>query len=1139
MTSLVASLFRKAFPRMHAPYSSLKDTLTGFSQAKDESAIKLPLWQPIYLSRLVYTSFIAIFILLVLTVETLLYVSNRNYGLASSVISLHYLWTYGPTALLTLIASFWARVDYQIKSTAPWSQMAKGPTSSQQSVLLDYVSRSQPSSVYHAAKNKDYAVVASSLVSLILLLATVISTSLIILSPVRVPNKQIGVTLKTEFVEKMDSQEAFDLVYPTLLASIVHNISLPDGISRNSAYQDVEANSRNVSIFRTTVDAFFPDLSCERAVASPAGAQYDSRSFGLRSTNFEMNVECDDVAYTATNNSICTTPGPCKKSSNDLCFGLVVSTIKVLTPATNDGTGDKNGQFVILKENSFICKSSYEIRPTRLVRNGKDTDLLSIPHALTRQLGSLNSSDILQRHSSPFQIDSDPVAWISAVPIHLDPYTQLLYYVTNNTQSKLSFPSSLKSLYSGDSIAQLVQSHYQHYAAIYARLSVMEPSRTPSKGLATISENRLLVQNIPTQAMTALLLTSALLTGAIWSLHSRLSFPQNPNTIISISAILAHNPLANHLTGLGGASSRALRDALNCWKYRVWLEGDTSSANFTKPLFSAERQPSSENDIIAQHAKPAKFRALSLSTTPRLLALASITSILVTLEILLRKSQRDTGVGNVPSQRLVLQFWTILPSLLSTFVGMYCASMDFDTRAQAPLLRLTNGISYEGQLELDLLDRYITQVLLAEARTRSFDAMASTVALIVTSFFTVFSASLFYTATSFSETGVEVGVNSLIYYPTGSSSSVHPFIGTYPGFDTGTLVLLKNASYPAFSYEDLVFPGLKTTNRVESNTMLQTTIPAVRIDFGECRLYSGSDIRTKFIEQGDDDLNVNGPLVKIEVLPEKGCQLVESFEWTLNPQYFGFLNSGCSRQLWIWGARSNTSQEDDDSLPVTTFALGCNDTLVSFDSQTMIIDERDPPEQNTSTVTDLGSLQSTYRLDFSSSVPFLRMADAIRFQFKVLFAQYISANWRFASLSNQVPSDSSKIFPNLNETTILKATAKNPAGRDRIIQDAASTRILQALFGITLICLATNWYLMRNIIALPRSPTTIGNWMALFADGNLDNYLPVGAARMSHEDLFRWYFEENAKFFFGYRKSPKTEDQVLGIYVTKGDSTVG
>ncbi|KAI1154017.1 hypothetical protein F4825DRAFT_448949 [Nemania diffusa] len=96
-----------------------------------------------------------------------------------------------------------------------------------------------------------------------------------------------------------------------------------------------------------------------------------------------------------------------------------------------------------------------------------------------------------------------------------------------------------------------------------------------------------------------------------------------------------------------------------------------------------------------------------------------------------------------------------------------------------------------------------------------------------------------------------------------------------------------------------------------------------------------------------------------------------------------------------------------------------------------------------------------------------------------------------------------------------------------------STRILQSLLATTLICIVANWYLIRNAIVLPRSPTTIGNWMAFLGDGNLDDYLPVNAAQMQLKDLSRWYFGQNARFYFGYTKSPKSGDQVFGIYVTK------
>ena len=58
-------------------------------------------------------SLIVVFSVLIVSVEVLRYVSNNNYGLATSHQTLHYLWTYGPTAILTLIASFWSRVECQ------------------------------------------------------------------------------------------------------------------------------------------------------------------------------------------------------------------------------------------------------------------------------------------------------------------------------------------------------------------------------------------------------------------------------------------------------------------------------------------------------------------------------------------------------------------------------------------------------------------------------------------------------------------------------------------------------------------------------------------------------------------------------------------------------------------------------------------------------------------------------------------------------------------------------------------------------------------------------------------------------------------------------------------------------------------
>lgn len=86
-----------------------------------------------------------IFILFTVAIEVLLFISNKNYGIATALSSQHYLWTYGPTAMLTLVAAGWNKVCYQCKVLAPWVRLSKhGQGAFSQTVLLDYVSAFEP-----------------------------------------------------------------------------------------------------------------------------------------------------------------------------------------------------------------------------------------------------------------------------------------------------------------------------------------------------------------------------------------------------------------------------------------------------------------------------------------------------------------------------------------------------------------------------------------------------------------------------------------------------------------------------------------------------------------------------------------------------------------------------------------------------------------------------------------------------------------------------------------------------------------------------------------------------------------------------------------------------------------------------------
>jgi hypothetical protein len=54
-----------------------------------------------------------------------------------------------------------------------------------------------------------------------------------------------------------------------------------------------------------------------------------------------------------------------------------------------------------------------------------------------------------------------------------------------------------------------------------------------------------------------------------------------------------------------------------------------------------------------------------------------------------------------------------------------------------------------------------------------------------------------------------------------------------------------------------------------------------------------------------------------------------------------------------------------------------------------------------------------------------------------------------------------------------------------VLQDRASTRVLQALLACVLVLVLVGWVVMHETDVLPRAPTTIASVVALLAGGNL------------------------------------------------------
>lgn len=78
-------------------------------------------WLHWSLRRSTFISFAATLVVLIITLGILNLYSNRNNGICTAGERQHYVWTYLPTAVFTLLAAVWSNTDYRAKQMQPWA----------------------------------------------------------------------------------------------------------------------------------------------------------------------------------------------------------------------------------------------------------------------------------------------------------------------------------------------------------------------------------------------------------------------------------------------------------------------------------------------------------------------------------------------------------------------------------------------------------------------------------------------------------------------------------------------------------------------------------------------------------------------------------------------------------------------------------------------------------------------------------------------------------------------------------------------------------------------------------------------------------------------------------------------------------
>ncbi|KAJ0120040.1 hypothetical protein J7T55_000893 [Diaporthe amygdali] len=415
-----------------------------------QKVIKSSSWRPMYLTPASLALFSTVFLACLASVQTVFAISNRNRGLSGENDVLHrVLWSYGPVAILTLVSSFWARLETQAKTTSSWLSMARGNTRACQSLLLDYTSQLQPISVISALRYKDYTVAAATIASLLLKILLVLATSLITLSPATVVKQHnISLNLKSEFVDNSNGILANGSLASVYFASMMNfNTTLPQGVSDTYAYQLVESDLLDTpSTLNTTVDGFLGEIDCEPANLYPNGL-----ALNISKSTFLWGYDHND--------SIPITAGSCSFQvyPNRVLSGLDGEIedgdyiVGLQSGVCNDSDSKDNHRLAIIvaslamsgediitfaRSNCLICTPTYRILPLDLSAQGPDRLLRPSSGRDSRLLRNVHPWDILNTHANavpPDQTLHNSSAKISNQTVWFDEHGYLAYQFANKS----------------------------------------------------------------------------------------------------------------------------------------------------------------------------------------------------------------------------------------------------------------------------------------------------------------------------------------------------------------------------------------------------------------------------------------------------------------------------------------------------------------------------------------------------------------------------------------------------------------------------------------------------------------------------------------------------------------------------------
>ncbi|KAM0811307.1 putative ML-like domain-containing protein [Seiridium cardinale] len=725
-----------------------KQTATAHGSSVTISSRKLLMyWNPIWLRDYFLIGLAAGCAVVAIAIFALYLVSSKTNGLGSYVgpAGLVFLWKYIPTAVIILLLALWNRVDFTARLLQPWDNLRSGPASAERSVFLDLVSSSWPLTLRLAARTGSYVPMVTIVGAVLLNIVAVLSTALLQVETVDMVDSDVGL-VKTATIDatSWDPGGRDNITALRYNGIMDGDLLWPDWVLSNATVEPFEPSSTlgttTGSSYLATVGGFFPSLECEEAKLDnkpQANNIYDPQAnFNFSSDSCTLQVQLSLVDDTQTP----------KFAVNWAARNLMGNIQTVTCPDHTQRflavvtLADSN--LILLESSALFCKPSYFIQNVEVTRvflqRLPSINWDTLPSGTT-QLNGLDAFELLENivnsssYAYPQSPDQPANTTVGNVPF--------LRLAAMSLTSSGSGGQYLEPFLDYGVLATQLKATFSGMASLVVNSHMLSAHRDAVTGDLQHREDRVTVKiGAAAPAITLLL---ACLGLAITVLYKRPQevVPRDPRSIGGFALLLRCNPeLSYHFRSNLGH----LRYHLQHERFLSLLPKDSRFRfSIVREAMNPTFQPAS--GVAQERKNPTWWRPRTTRTWCKVLAIILPLALIGCLEGVQQVSDRSNGIVTVSSPNTAHYGFTILPAIVMWGVGIFYASINFNTVLLAPYHALSNGATPDRGLFSQDLGRLPTTQFYSALKQRHAAAACTALSVVIGPWLTIIVSGLYST----------------------------------------------------------------------------------------------------------------------------------------------------------------------------------------------------------------------------------------------------------------------------------------------------------------------------------------------------------------------------------------------------------